>query len=643
MSNFDLSPPELTDPSWLNALDQQRIAAVYNSHSACFSDLVKAARLNPLVDLRFSNLTAVDFAGSDLRGYNFAGANLSYTKWLGAIWDSTTVLAGAVLTGASGLTDVNPTKAAPLFEGSGNLQNRSKTKFQHLFDYTPMAIVAVDSVGVILSANERFQRLAENLEYFPIVSNSILSLVRAPDRGVLRSAIQSASRIGAETPPMEMMLESAKERWGQFFVTAVADEGHMESVIVYILETTERRASEKRLYQAQMMDAVGQLAGGIAHDFNNVLSAIMMANDLLLNGHKPTDPSFQDLMQIKQGTTRAATLVRQLLAFSGRQPVRPQVLDLGDALSDLTMLLRRLIGESVKLDVIYGRDLWPVKVDISQFEQVIVNLVVNARDAMPDGGKLKVQTTNLPADEVVQAGYKSAPIIDYVLIDVSDTGAGIPIEILDKIFDPFFSTKEAGKGTGLGLATVYGIIKQAGGLLDVRSEVGKGTSFHILLPRHVREPASIVESAIVACAANELQSRDAFKARADLIGQGTILVVEDEEGLRSLNARGLRSRGYTVIEASDGVEALKEFDAHGGAVDLIVANVVMPRMDGAALLKAIRERNSELKFIFVSGYGDDTFDQKLPPGEQLSFLAKPYSFSSLIEKVRQTIVRFDER
>ena len=198
--------------------------------------------------------------------------------------------------------------------------------------------------------------------------------------------------------PVEVMLDGTKERWGQFFVTAVEeDEREAEAAIVYMLETTERRALENQINQSQKMDMVGQLAGGIAHDFNNVLSAIMMANDFLLNAHKPTDPSFQDIMQIKQNATRAATLVRQLLAFSRRQTLRPQVLDLGDALSDLTMLLRRLIGEKVKLDLVHGRDLWPVKVDVSQFEQVIVNLAVNARDAMPDGGKLTVRTANVTA------------------------------------------------------------------------------------------------------------------------------------------------------------------------------------------------------------------------------------------------------
>ena len=256
---------------------------------------------------------------------------------------------------------------------------------------------------------------------------SIFRAVSERDRKLLIAAINQAAEGQGDIPPVEVMLDGAKERWGQFFVTAVEeDERETEAAIVYMLETTERRTLENQINQSQKMDMVGQLAGGIAHDFNNVLSAIMMANDFLLNAHKPTDPSFQDIMQIKQNATRAATLVRQLLAFSRRQTLRPQVLDLGDALSDLTMLLRRLIGEKVKLDLVHGRDLWPVKVDVSQFEQVIVNLAVNARDAMPEGGKLTVRTGNVTTQEAARLAYKGMPAAEYVRIDVTDTGTGIP-------------------------------------------------------------------------------------------------------------------------------------------------------------------------------------------------------------------------
>jgi two-component system cell cycle sensor histidine kinase/response regulator CckA len=381
---------------------------------------------------------------------------------------------------------------------------------------------------------------------------------------------------------------------------------------------------------------VGQLAGGIAHDFNNVLSAIMMANDFLLNAHKPTDPSFQDIMQIKQNATRAATLVRQLLAFSRKQTLRPQVLDLGDALSDLTMLLRRLIGEKVKFDPVHGRDLWPVKVDVSQFEQVIVNLAVNARDAMPDGGKLTIRTANVSAQEAERLSYKGMPPAEYVRIDVSDTGTGIPFEIIDKIFEPFFSTKEVGKGTGLGLSTVYGIVKQTGGFVYVDSEPGKGTSFRIFLPRHHPEQEAVVPEPAAANGAAKDATGEA-KPRTDLTGQGTILLVEDEEGLRSLNARGLRSRGYSVIEASNGVEALEALEEKDGAVDLVVSDVVMPEMDGPTLLRAMRVHNPDLKIIFVSGYAEDAFAKSLDEDEKFEFLPKPFTLSQLVGKVKETM------
>jgi two-component system cell cycle sensor histidine kinase/response regulator CckA len=505
------------------------------------------------------------------------------------------------------------------------------------FDHTPMAIATVDRGGAVVRANARFAKLAQSVDADGAATKSIFRAVNARDRSLLIAAINQAAAGQGDIPPVEAMLEGAKERWGQFFVTAVEeDERETEAAIVYLLETTERRTLENQINQSQKMDMVGQLAGGIAHDFNNVLSAIMMANDFLLNAHKPTDPSFQDIMQIKQNATRAATLVRQLLAFSRRQTLRPQVLHLGDALSDLTMLLRRLIGEKVKLDLVHGRDLWPVKVDVSQFEQVIVNLAVNARDAMPAGGKLTVRTGNVTAQEAERLSYKGMPPADYVRIDVTDTGTGIPAEIVDKIFEPFFSTKEVGKGTGLGLSTVYGIVKQTGGFVYVDSEADKGTSFRIFLPRHHQEK-ELPPEPVATNGAGHDASGDAKPRAADLTGQGTILLVEDEEGLRSLNARGLRSRGYSVIEASNGIEAMEALDEKNGAVDLVVSDVVMPEMDGPTLLKEMRARNPNLKIIFVSGYAEEAFEKSLPENEQFAFLAKPFALSALVAKVKETM------
>jgi two-component system cell cycle sensor histidine kinase/response regulator CckA len=515
-------------------------------------------------------------------------------------------------------------------------QRAAEVRFMRFFDHTPMAIATVDRAGAVVRANARFAKLAQSLNLHSAGNKSILRAVNSRDRSVLIAAINQAAKGQGDIAPVEAMLEGAQERWGQFFVTAVEeDERETEAAIVYMLETTERRTLENQINQSQKMDMVGQLAGGIAHDFNNVLSAIMMANDFLLNAHKPTDPSFQDIMQIKQNATRAATLVRQLLAFSRRQTLRPQVLDLGDALSDLTMLLRRLIGEKVKLDLVHGRDLWPVKVDVSQFEQVIVNLAVNARDAMPAGGKLTVKTANVTSGQSAQISYKGMPPADYVRIDISDTGTGIPAEIVDKIFEPFFSTKEVGKGTGLGLSTVYGIVKQTGGFVYVDSEEGKGTTFHIFLPRHHGEQET--QSDAPASGVSSKEAPAEAKPRADLTGQGTILLVEDEDGLRSLNARGLRSRGYSVIEASNGVEAMEALEEKDGAVDLVVSDVVMPEMDGPTLLKAMRGRNPDLKIIFVSGYAEDAFEKSLPENQQFAFLPKPFTLSQLVAAVKETM------
>jgi two-component system cell cycle sensor histidine kinase/response regulator CckA len=515
-------------------------------------------------------------------------------------------------------------------------QRAAEVRFMRFFDHTPMAIATVDRSGAVVRANARFAKLAQSLSPDGAANKSIFRTVNARDRHLLIAAINQAAEGQGDIAPVEAMLDSARERWGQFFVTAVEDdERDTEAAIVYMLETTEPRALENQINQSQKMDMVGQLAGGIAHDFNNVLSAIMMANDFLLNAHKPTDPSFQDIMQIKQNATRAATLVRQLLAFSRRQTLRPQVLDLGDALSDLTMLLRRLIGEKVKLDLVHGRDLWPVKVDVSQFEQVIVNLAVNARDAMPEGGKLTVRTANVSSEESAHLAYKGMPAADYVRIDISDTGTGIPPEIVDKIFEPFFSTKEVGKGTGLGLSTVYGIVKQTGGFVYVDSEPGKGTSFRIFLPRH--HPEQDVQPDLAAANGAAKENSAEAKPRADLTGQGTILLVEDEEGLRSLNARGLRSRGYSVIEASNGIEALEALEEKNGAVDLVVSDVVMPEMDGPTLLKTMRGRNPDLKIIFVSGYAEDAFEKSLPENQQFAFLPKPFTLSQLVAAVKETM------
>jgi two-component system, cell cycle sensor histidine kinase and response regulator CckA len=519
-------------------------------------------------------------------------------------------------------------------------QRAAEVRFMRFFQNTPMAIATVDKTGRIARNNARFATTFEGL--LKSDERSILSVVAERDRPALEAAIRKAAEGQSDIAPVEAALTGSEDRWANFFVLAVEEEDRDgEAAIVYALETTAQRTLENRIQQQQKMESVGQLAGGIAHDFNNVLSAIMMATDFLLNAHKPTDPSFKDIMQIKQNANRAAALVRQLLAFSRKQTLRPQVLDLGETLSDLGMLLKRLIGEKVALEIVHGRDLWPVKVDISQFEQVIVNLAVNARDAMPDGGKLTVRTTNVPAAESGKFAYKGMPSADYVLVEVSDTGTGIPPDIINKIFEPFFTTKDVGKGTGLGLSTVYGIVKQTGGFIYADSEPNR-TSFRIFLPRHIpgaEEALAQIPPVEAPAIAGALSAADtmARAASADLTGQGTILLVEDEEGLRALNARGLTSRGYTVLEAGNGVEAIEAFDKHGH-VDLVVSDVVMPEMDGPTLLKELRQRDPDVRIIFVSGYAEEAFSKNLPSQEQYAFLAKPFTLKQLVAEVKKTLV-----
>jgi two-component system, cell cycle sensor histidine kinase and response regulator CckA len=521
--------------------------------------------------------------------------------------------------------------------GGADPERAAEVRFMRFFHNAPMAIATVDKGGRIVRSNAPFARLHHGIvkgDAVPAEGRSILTLVADRDRPITEAAIARAGDGQGDIAPFDVALAGEGARSARLFVAAVEEEERAgEAAIIYAVETTEQRALEAQFAQSQKMQAVGQLAGGIAHDFNNVLSAIMMATDFLLNAHRPTDPSFQDIIQIKQNANRAASLVRQLLAFSRRQTLRPQVLDLGEVLSDLNLLLQRLIGEKVKLEPKLARDLWPVRVDVSQFEQVIVNLAVNARDAMPDGGKLTVRTANVAASESASFAYKAMPAADYVLIEVSDTGTGISPEIADKVFEPFFSTKEVGKGTGLGLSTVYGIIKQTDGFIFLDSAPGIGTTFRIFLPRHI--PGAEADETVAAPAL--VPPDEPQKAAADLTGRGTILLVEDEEGLRGLNARGLESRGFTVLQASNGIEAIKVFDDRAGDVDLVVSDVVMPEMDGPTLFKEMRKRNPKLKMIFVSGYAEDAFEKNFPERRDYEFLAKPFTLKQLIAVVKETM------
>jgi len=502
----------------------------------------------------------------------------------------------------------------------------AEVRFARFFNHTPFAIASVDRSGRIGRTNAAFARLFGPSSNEGATRPRLVDFVVEAGRPVLEATLEEAAGGRSEIPPVDTLIVGKDERSVRFYVSAVDEEARdSEIATVYALETTEQRALEAQFAQSHKMQAVGQLAGGVAHDFNNVLTAIIGFSDLLLANHRPSDPSFQDIMNIKQNANRAAGLVRQLLAFSRRQTLRPQTLAIGDVLSDLSILLDRLLGEKVKLSLVHGRDVWPIQADLGQFEQVVINLAVNARDAMPDGGQLTIRTRNIEASATAAYGYKGLPAADYVLIEVEDTGTGIPPEIQSKIFEPFFSTKEVGKGTGLGLSTVYGIVRQTGAHIFFDSETGKGTTFRIFVPRHAEAEKEVVEAA------------PKKPELADLTGSANILLVEDEEAVRAFAARALASRGYHVHEASSGTEALEIMEETGGTIDLVVSDVVMPELDGPSLLRELRKTRPNLKIIFVSGYAEEAFAKNLPEGEIFHFLPKPFSLKQLATAVKEAL------
>jgi len=404
------------------------------------------------------------------------------------------------------------------------------------------------------------------------------------------------------------------------------------AVLLSLKDNSEENRLKRQVAQATKMQAVGQLAGGVAHDFNNILTAIIGHCDLMLLRHTPGDSDYDDIQQIRHNSNRAASLTRQLLAFSRQQTLRPQILQLPDVISEVSNLLKRLLGETVTLVVKHGRNLGPVRADPGQLEQVIVNLAVNARDAMQAkggerGGTLTIQTYSVSAEETRRIGSDILPAADYTALSIADTGTGIPPELLSKIFEPFFTTKEVGKGTGLGLSTVYGIVKQTGGFIFADSVPGQGTNFVIYLPVHRADPSVAIPETPV----------PAVKEKApDLWGTGTILIVEDEDMVRAVAERALSRQGYKVLTASHGEEALEILEQHG-PVDLLVSDVVMPTMDGPTMVRHARERFPEVPVLFMSGYAEEQLRRSIDI-DRVHFLAKPFSVQQLAEAARQALI-----
>jgi two-component system cell cycle sensor histidine kinase/response regulator CckA len=438
-------------------------------------------------------------------------------------------------------------------------------------------------------------------------------------------ATQRLAAGGGSGAPMEVRLAYDPARIAHLYLSK--SDGRW---VAYLVDVSEQKQIELQLAQSQKMQAIGQLAGGVAHDFNNLLTAIFMQLDVLASRHPVGDPSYEGLNEIRQTSTRAADLVRKLLAFSRKQTVQREILDLGELISEFEVLLRRVLYEDVKLTTDYGRNLPLVRADRGQLETAVMNLAVNARDAVRTfgGGSVRIRTARLTQEQAQGMGYPGA-VGDQALIEVSDDGPGITPEVMDKIFDPFFTTKPVGEGTGLGLATVYGIVKQSDGWISVDSRPGEGAAFRIFLPVHI--PSAL---AVPAPPATAQPKRPVAR---DLSGAGRILFVEDEDAVRGVAAKLLRARGYEVIEAASGEEALELAEIHAGTIDLMISDVVMPGMQGPELLKQARIYLGSAPVMFISGYAESEFSDLLEGETNVSFLPKPIDIKTLAERVKHEL------
>lgn len=492
-----------------------------------------------------------------------------------------------------------------------------------LMDIAPMGVVITGRDGQVRQANNAaWQMAAADVTR---ETAAFREMFDASDAESADSLLAQAIAAGPGGASADLKLGTGSDRVAQVHGGLLNPESDDPQMAFFLVDATEQRSLEAQFSQGQRMQAVGQLAGGVAHDFNNLLTAMIGFADLLLMRHPPGDPSYTDIVHIKQNANRAAALVRQLLAFSRRQTLRPKILNLTDVLTDLSDLLRRLIGEHLNIRIVHERDLGLVKADQGQIEQVVTNLVVNARDALDSGGSVAITTNNVRIESGrAVVGNEKVPPGDYVEIAVSDTGHGISDENLAKIFEPFFTTKPIGQGTGLGLATVYGIIRQTGGYVEVESVVGEGTTFRVLLPRVEESGAR--------------DSRQTRRDAVDLTGSGTVLLVEDEDAVRLFAARALRNKGYNLIEAESGDAALDIIQKRADEIDLMISDVVMPNMDGPTLIRRARELRPDIRAVFISGYAEEAFRRSL--GDDLGdvdLLPKPFSLKQLAAKVKEQL------
>jgi two-component system cell cycle sensor histidine kinase/response regulator CckA len=511
----------------------------------------------------------------------------------------------------------------------------SEYRFQRLLAEAPIGIVLLDAKFSVVECNQAFTTVIHRRRE-AIVNLPLGDLVVPAEKAQTLASLSEVLRGTDWVKPVEIHILSDHEVTAQVFAkrftagdTKKDGSSPEQGLMLYFIDATEQKKLEAQFAQSQKMQAIGQLAGGVAHDFNNLLTAMIGFCDLLLQRHKPGDQSFSDIMQIKQNGNRAANLVRQLLAFSRQQTMQPKVLNLVDVMSELTNLLRRLIGPQIEMEMIHGRDLALIRVDQGQLEQVIINLVVNARDAMKkNGGSVTIRSGNIHQDKPVLRGQDEMPPGDYVAVEVADTGTGIPKDVLPRIFEPFFSTKEIGSGTGLGLSTVYGIVRQTGGFIGVQTEAGKGTTFTLYFP-------AITTAEQARSGRGNIEDSHDEKLTADLTGAATLLLVEDEDAVRMFSSRALKNKGYTVLEARGGEEALKILEQEGDKIHIMITDVVMPEMDGPTLYNNMRDRWPKIKVIFMSGYTEDRLREQFTSGEEIYFLGKPFTLKQLAAKVKE--------
>ena len=507
--------------------------------------------------------------------------------------------------------------------GGASEASASVPHLEALLGQMPLGLAMADRDGRLLFANAAFMRAAGKDGEAPPTYPT--DLVVQEDKGPISDAIRRFAQGPANSGDLAVRLKGQADDPVTLSLAGVRGLGEA-AVLLGLTDNTEETRLKRQVAQATKMQAVGQLAGGVAHDFNNVLTAILGTCDLMLLRHTPGDSDYDDIQQIRANSNRAASLTRQLLAFSRQQTLRPEVLQLPDVLSDVSHLLKRLIGEKIKLTVTHDRDLGPVRADPTQLEQVIVNLAVNARDAMAakgDGGKLTLATRKITANQVRAMRGGIMPEVDYTALVVEDSGSGIAPDHLGKIFEPFFTTKDLGKGTGLGLSTVYGIVKQSGGFIFADSEVGKGTRFTVYLPVHHPDLNSTPAQAepVEAPALNLPQWS----------GGGRVLLVEDEDMVRAVAERALTRAGYTVTTASDGDEGL-EIVQNGGEFDVIVSDVVMPAMDGPTMIREVRKLRPAMPVLFMSGYAEEQLRNQIGIAD-VHFLPKPFSVQQISDKV----------